>query len=58
MFIIVVYVHPRANAKAAVSKLHDAICKQLNRLPESVFIVAGNFSHSHLKTWASCFICK
>lgn len=49
MFITAVYVHPRTNSKVAVSKLHDAICKQLNRLPESVFIVAGDFNHSNLR---------
>lgn len=33
-----------------MAKKHDAICKQQNNHPESIFIVAGDFNHSGLKT--------
>ncbi len=32
-----------------MAKLHDSICKQQNKHPESFFIVAGDFNHSCLK---------
>lgn len=40
-----------------MSKMHDAICK-LNRLPESVFFAAGDFSHSNLRTVLAKFHLK
>lgn len=33
-----------------MGKLHDAICKQQNSHPESLFIAAGDFNHANLKT--------
>lgn len=44
------YVHPRANAKLAMSKLQDAITRQQNKQPDGIFIVAGDFNHSNHKT--------
>lgn len=49
--IIAVYVHPRANAKLAMSKLQDAITRQQNKQPDGIFIVAGYFNHSNLKSY-------
>lgn len=50
VLVAAVYIHPRANANIAMSKLHDTISKQLNNHPESFFIVAGDFNHTNLKT--------
>lgn len=50
LYLSAVYVHVRANVKLAMAKLHNAICKQKNKHPESIFIVAGNFDHLCLKT--------
>lgn len=37
MFITAVYVHPWANARVAVSKLHDPICKQQRQTTRECF---------------------
>lgn len=50
-YIMAVYVHLQANAKLAMGKLHDDICKQQNRHTESIFIEAGDFNHTSLKTF-------
>ncbi len=50
VLIIAVYIHSRANANLAMTKLYDAICKQQNKHPESIFIVAGDFYYSGSKT--------
>ncbi|XDV25910.1 hypothetical protein PO909_029736 [Leuciscus waleckii] len=50
VFVATVYVHPRANAKLAMKKLYEAISAQQNKLPDSLFIVAGDFNHSNLKS--------
>lgn len=50
VFVAAVYIHPRANAKAAMSRLHDGISRQQNKHPEAFFIVAGDFNHTNLKT--------
>lgn len=50
VFFTAIYVHARANFKLAMAKQHNAICKQKIKHPESIFIVAGIFDHSCLKT--------
>ncbi len=50
VLVAAVYVHPQANTKLAMSKLHEAICVQQNKLPDSIFIVVGDFNHSILKS--------
>lgn len=50
VFVAAVYVHPQANARFAMKKLYEAISAQQNKLPDSLFIVAGDFNHSNLKS--------
>lgn len=50
VFIVAVYIPPIANAKEALSELHDAICKQQTKHPEAFFIVLGDLNHTNLKT--------
>lgn len=44
-FITAVYVHIPANDKLAMNTLHGAISKHLNKHPESIFTMAGDFDH-------------
>ena len=48
--IMAVYVPPDANAKLAMKELHSAISTQQTAHPEGVFIAAGDFNHSNLKS--------
>ncbi|KAI4889320.1 hypothetical protein NFI96_006060 [Prochilodus magdalenae] len=50
VLLTAVYVPPQANAKLALSRLHDAINNQLSAHPDSVVIVAGDFNHADLKS--------
>ncbi|KAI4899983.1 hypothetical protein NFI96_001451 [Prochilodus magdalenae] len=50
VFILAVYIPPRANSSTALGLLHDAICKQETAHPDAVFIVAGDFNHCKLRT--------
>ena len=48
--ITAAYIPPDADAKLAMKELHAAISKQQTDHPEAAFIVAGNFTHSNLKS--------
>ncbi|KAI4886686.1 hypothetical protein NFI96_027635, partial [Prochilodus magdalenae] len=50
VFILAVYIPPRANSATALGLLHDAISKQETAHPDAVFIVAGDFNHCNLRT--------
>jgi len=50
VFIAAVYIPPRANAKVAMSRLHNSITKQQSKHPKGFFIVARDFNHTNLKT--------
>ncbi|KAI4881601.1 hypothetical protein NFI96_007439 [Prochilodus magdalenae] len=50
VLLTAVYVPPQANAKLALSRLHDAINNQLSAHPDGVVIVAGDFNHADLKS--------
>ncbi|KAI4885591.1 hypothetical protein NFI96_030073, partial [Prochilodus magdalenae] len=50
VFILAVYIPPRANSVTALGLLHDAISKQETAHPDAVFIVAGDFNHCNLRT--------
>ncbi|KAI4889071.1 hypothetical protein NFI96_016104, partial [Prochilodus magdalenae] len=50
VFILAVYIPPRANSAAALGLLHDAISKQETAHPDAVFTVTGDFNHCSLRT--------
>ncbi|KAI4891004.1 hypothetical protein NFI96_004964 [Prochilodus magdalenae] len=50
VLLTAVYIPPQANAKLALSRLHDAINNQLSAHPDGVVIVAGDFNHADLKS--------
>ncbi|KAI4889410.1 hypothetical protein NFI96_034097 [Prochilodus magdalenae] len=50
VFILVVYIPPRANSATALGLLHDAISKQETAHPDAVFIVCGDFNNCNLGT--------
>ncbi|KAK2875601.1 hypothetical protein Q8A73_024029 [Channa argus] len=50
VFFAAVYIPPRANSTAALSKLHDVISALEMAHPDAVFIVAGDFNQCSLRT--------
>ena len=50
VFILAVYIPPRADSAAALGLLHDVISKQETGHPDAVFAVAGDFNHRNLKS--------
>ena len=50
VFLAAVYIHPRANYTAALSKLYDVISALETAHPDAVFIVAGDFNQCNLRT--------
>lgn len=50
VFLVVVYIHPRANANVATNRLYVSISRQQNKHPDGFFVVAGDFNHANLKT--------
>lgn len=50
IFLIAVYIHPRADASTALNELADIIHKYEISHPEAVFIVAGDFNHCPFKS--------
>ncbi|KAK2905565.1 hypothetical protein Q8A73_009508 [Channa argus] len=50
VFLAAVYIPPRANSTAALSKLHDVISALETAHPGAVFIVAGDFNQCSLQT--------
>ena len=50
IFMIGVYIHPGANAKAAVRSLADQISSLENSNPDSTVLVLGDFNHANLRT--------
>ena len=50
VFLAAVYIHPRANYTAALSKLYDVISALETAHPDAVFIVAGDFNQCNLRS--------
>ncbi|KAK3537358.1 hypothetical protein QTP70_008788 [Hemibagrus guttatus] len=50
IFIVGVYIPPRANAKEALCELYGAISELQNAHPDGLFIIAGDFNHANLKS--------
>lgn len=50
MFLVIVYIQPRANSTAAIGKLHDAISVLETTYLDAAFIVAGDFIKCNLRT--------
>lgn len=50
VFVIAVYIPPRADTASALGQLHDAISKHETKQPDAVFIAAGDFNHCNLRT--------
>ncbi|KAM8763289.1 uncharacterized protein AB9X84_007718 isoform 1-T1 [Acanthopagrus schlegelii] len=50
VFVLAVYILPRANQTAVLRLLHDTISKQKTTHPDAVFVVAGDFNHFILRT--------
>ncbi|KAK0135720.1 hypothetical protein N1851_028397 [Merluccius polli] len=50
VFILVVYIPPRADRTAALGLLHDTISKHETTHPDAVLVVAGDFNHCNLRT--------
>lgn len=50
VFLLAVYISPRANRTAALGLLHDTISKHETAHPDAVFVVAGDFNHCNLRT--------
>ncbi|KAI5085844.1 hypothetical protein C0J45_23589, partial [Silurus meridionalis] len=48
--VTAVYIPPDANAKLAMEELHAASSKQQSAHPEGAIVVAGDFTHSNLKS--------
>ncbi|KAK3563417.1 hypothetical protein QTP86_027794, partial [Hemibagrus guttatus] len=48
IFIVGVYIPPRANAKEALCELYGAISELQNAHPDGLFIIAGDFNHASL----------
>ncbi len=50
VIVMAVYIPPSANTKLALNTLSTAISKLQPAHPDGIFIVADDFSHTHLKT--------
>ena len=50
VFVLAVYILPRANQTAVLRLLHDTISKHKTTHPDAVFVVAGDFNHFILRT--------
>ncbi len=60
--IVVVYIPPCANAKDALRELYSAISEQQTNNPNGFFIIAGDFNHANLDSFAkvlpTCELCN
>lgn len=50
LFVFAVFIHARANAKSAMRRLHEAISRQQDTLPDSFIIVDGDINPTNLKS--------
>ena len=50
VFLVAVYIPPRANSAAALGVLHDVISVLETAHPDAVFITAGDFNQCNLRT--------
>ena len=50
VFMLAVYIPPRADRTTALGLLHNIIGKHETAHPDAVFVVAGDFNHCNLRT--------
>ncbi len=48
--VAAVYIPPDANSKNALQELYEVISSHMTKQPDGVFIVAGDFNQTHLRT--------
>ncbi len=49
IIVTAVYIPPQANTDLALSKLHDVLSGYINKHPDAVFIIAGDFNKANLR---------
>lgn len=55
IFVTVVYIHPKANAKNAVATIHKVTQKLKSLSPDSPCLILGDFNHCNLKSLSNFY---
>ena len=50
MFVAAVYIPPDANSKNVLQELYEVISIHMTKQPDGIFIVAGDFNQTDLRT--------